>query len=282
MVSSTVAMRMKSRDMIRCVFASLNFMTAIIGAGMLLAPPPHRTHCVRIIQGPVFIIGIVILCISVAGIMGTWKRLTWLLGVYLAVMVFMLLSLLCFAVFVLVSNSEGGGEAVPGKAFKEYHLGSFSNFQRSELNKGSNWQRIKTCLLNKQICATLRQTYPTLADFDNANLTPTQSGCCKPPTACGFTFVNATNWILPKTESADPDCMAWNNNSTQLCFNCNSCQAGVIQRMKDYWHTILIVHLVLLGFLIFVCSSGYVVYRATARAAAAAAACSTSDLELET
>jgi hypothetical protein len=33
-----------------------------------------------------------------------------------------------------------------------------------------------------------------------------QSGCCKPPTSCGFTYINGTDWTKTPTNSMDLDC----------------------------------------------------------------------------
>ena len=49
-----------------------------------------------------------------------------------------------------------------------------------------------------------------------------QSGCCKPPSACNFTYVNATQLVQTKNPSADSDCAAWSNDSSDLYFGCNS------------------------------------------------------------
>jgi len=76
-----------------------------------------------------------------------------------------------------------------------------------------------------------------------------QSGCCKPPTKCGYTFVNPTYWISPINTSEDMDCMKWSNDQTQLCYNCDSCKAGLLATLRIEWrkaNVILIVTLVAL------------------------------------
>lgn len=76
-----------------------------------------------------------------------------------------------------------------------------------------------------------------------------QSGCCKPPTQCGYTFVNPTYWISPISTGADMDCMQWSNDQTQLCYNCDSCKAGVLATLRKEWrraNVILIITLVAL------------------------------------
>ncbi len=82
-----------------------------------------------------------------------------------------------------------------------------------------------------------------------------QSGCCKPPSSCGFTFITATKWQMTSSSStADPDCAVWSN--TDLCFNCTSCKAGVLQDMKQDWRKVAIVNIVMLVFLIIAYSVG--------------------------
>ena len=34
-----------------------------------------------------------------------------------------------------------------------------------------------------------------------------QSRCCKPPSTCNFTYVNAIQWVQTKNPSADLDCV---------------------------------------------------------------------------
>ncbi|KAH1161173.1 hypothetical protein GYH30_000176 [Glycine max] len=75
------------------------------------------------------------------------------------------------------------------------------------------------------------------------------SGCCKPPTQCAYTFVNPTYWISPINTAADMDCLQWSNDQTQLCYNCDSCKAGLLANLRKEWrraNVILIITVIVL------------------------------------
>ncbi|KAL3825227.1 hypothetical protein ACJIZ3_021256 [Penstemon smallii] len=61
------------------------------------------------------------------------------------------------------------------------------------------------------------------------------SGCCKPPMACGFNYSNPTTWIAPSNITASVDCTIWNNDPTLLCYNCDSCKAGLLGSLRYEW-----------------------------------------------
>ena len=86
-------------------------------------------------------------------------------------------------------------------------------------------------------------------DFCFWNYFMLQSGCCKPPTVCGYNYVNPTLWLNPVNPAADPDCYLWNNDQSQLCYNCNACKAGLLGNLRREWrktNVILIVAVVVL------------------------------------
>ncbi|PON50444.1 Tetraspanin [Parasponia andersonii] len=86
------------------------------------------------------------------------------------------------------------------------------------------------------------------------------SGCCKPPTACGFNYVNPTLWINPVNQMADPDCYLWSNDQSQLCYNCNSCKAGLLGNLRTEWrraNVILIVAVVVLIWVYLIACSAF-------------------------
>lgn len=64
-----------------------------------------------------------------------------------------------------------------------------------------------------------------------------QSGCCKPPSVCGFSYVSPTVWSAPAARpAADADCGLWSNDPGQLCYGCESCKAGLLEALRDQWH----------------------------------------------
>ncbi|CAK9271629.1 unnamed protein product [Sphagnum jensenii] len=250
----------------------LNFVTfvlsiPIIGAGIWLAKQ-HNTVCVRFLQWPVIIIGVFILLVSLAGVLGAWCRVSCLLWLYLFVMFVLILLLFVFTIFAFAVTNAGAGQALSGKGYKEYHLGDYSTWLQRRVNNPSNWNTIQSCLSDAKVCNGLDNQYPTLAQFNAASLTPIESGCCKPPSSCDFAFVNATHWnesgiTLPA--SADPDCKVWSNTATDLCFNCTSCKAGVLQEIKQDWRKVAIVNIVMLVFLIIAYSVGCCAFRSNRR-----------------
>jgi hypothetical protein len=85
-----------------------------------------------------------------------------------------------------------------------------------------------------------------------------QSGCCKPPTACNFTYQNETYWIKPPTPSnySDPDCNSWSNDQSELCYGCQSCKAGVLGNLRSSWKKIAFVNAAFVALLLVVYSLG--------------------------
>lgn len=87
-----------------------------------------------------------------------------------------------------------------------------------------------------------------------------QSGCCKPPSVCGHVYVSPTVWTSPARPAADPDCGLWSNDPAQLCYECESCRAGLLAALRSQWHRAniaLVVATVALVFLYLVGCSAY-------------------------
>uniref|UniRef100_A0A7C9AH58 Uncharacterized protein n=1 Tax=Opuntia streptacantha TaxID=393608 RepID=A0A7C9AH58_OPUST len=79
-----------------------------------------------------------------------------------------------------------------------------------------------------------------------------QSGCCKPPQSCNWSYKSLTGWIKNSIANvSNPDCNEWNNDPESLCYGCQSCKAAVVQDVKDDWsslasgYTFLIIILML-------------------------------------
>ncbi|KAJ7522884.1 hypothetical protein O6H91_18G030200 [Diphasiastrum complanatum] len=221
-------------------FATIVLSLPVIGGGIWLASK-HDTDCVRFLQWPIIIIGTVLLVVSAAGFVGACVGISCLLWIYLFVMFLLISLLLCFTVFVFVVTHAGAGHGLAGKGFKEYTLGDYSTWLQNKVDNAENWNRIKSCLSDAQVCKALNAEYPTTDAFSNSQLSSLESGCCKPPSACGYTFENATLWVNPTNVTADPDCLLWSNDN--LCFDCDSCRAGLLQNIKQDWHKVSTGHL---------------------------------------
>ena len=59
----------------------------------------------------------------------------------------------------------------------------------------------------------------------------------------------------------DEDCYRWNNAANILCYQCNSCKAGVMEQIRQDWHKISILNVIVLVALICICSCGCCAFR---------------------
>lgn len=237
----------------------------IIAVGVWLSKT-HDTVCVRFLQYPVIALGVFILLVSLAGMIGAWCDKRFLMLLYLFVMFVLIVLLFCFTIFAFVVTNSGAGNAVSGKGYKDYRLGDYSTWLQRRVENPSYWNKIKSCIADSKVCNDLGPKYPTQEQFNKASLTPLESGCCKPPTECGFTFVNATYWTgTPPAGVTNKDCGVWNNDPKLLCTDCDSCRGGVLQNVKSNWRKVAVANIILLVFLIIVYSCGCCAYRNSKR-----------------
>lgn len=157
--------------------AALNIVTfflsiPILGAGIWLASH-HHTDCMRFLQGPVITIGLLMLLISIAGFVGAYLRITWLLWVYLLVMFLLIVLLFCFTVFSFAVTNKGAGEALSGKGYEDYRLGDYSTWLQRRVKSAHNWSRIKSCISDARVCDSLK-VYKLAEDFYKAELSSVQ------------------------------------------------------------------------------------------------------------
>ncbi|KAK1304247.1 Protein TORNADO 2 [Acorus calamus] len=247
------------------VIGAINFVAAVlsvpvIAIGIWLSTQPENS-CVGLLQWPVIILGLLILAVGLAGFVGGFWRVPCLLLFYLVAMLVLILLLMGLVLFVYVVTLRGHGRPVPGRAYLEYRLEDYSGWLRRRVQRTHKWERIERCLSSTSTCAELNQTYRLAQDFFNARISPLQSGCCKPPTRCGYTFVNPTYWISPIDIGADMDCVRWSNEQTQLCYFCSACKAGLLENLKRDWRRADVVLVVALVALISVYLMGCCAFR---------------------
>ncbi|XP_021905616.1 tetraspanin-11-like [Carica papaya] len=218
------------------------------------------TQCQRIIQNPLSITSAVLVVVAVLGLIGACCKNNFVMVIYLAVLFLVILALIAFTVFVFLVTNDSAGKVVSDKGFKEYRTWDFSTWLRRHFVQGKNWEAIRTCLVDAKVCRSLsNDASHTMAEFYKKNLSPIQSGCCKPPKDCGFEFKNATWWVAPKTGVAagnDGDCKTWSNIQTELCYQCNTCKEGVLFNIRKEWRHIAIFNVCLLVVIILVYTFG--------------------------
>ncbi|KAF8400445.1 hypothetical protein HHK36_013743 [Tetracentron sinense] len=234
----------------------------ILGGGIWLS---HRasTDCEKFLEKPIIALGVFLLVVSLAGLIGACCRVSWLLWAYLLVMFLLIVLLFCFTIFAFVVTNKGAGEVASGRGYKEYRLGDYSNWLQNRVNSNKNWNKIRSCLQDGKVCKSLADDANNgFEDFYKKHLSPIQSGCCKPPSDCGFTYMSATVWTKPaNVTSTNPDCTTWDNDAKALCFDCKSCKAGVLDNLKRDWKKVAVVNIIFLIFLVVVYSIGCCAFR---------------------
>ncbi|KAL5716928.1 Tetraspanin-4 [Ranunculus cassubicifolius] len=244
----------------------INFLTfllsiPILGGGIWLSSKANTTDCIKFLQWPLIIIGISIMVISLAGFAGACYRNTVLLWIYLFAMFFVIAALIGFIIFAYVVTSKGSGRPVLNRAYKDYYLVDYTGWLQRKVADGSYWAKIGSCVRDSKVCKKIGSAQS--ADiFYLRHLNPIQSGCCKPPTECGYVYVNETLWDSGGgMMGTSNDCTRWSNEQSQLCYNCDSCRAGVLASLKRSWRKVSVINIVVLILLVIVYVIGCAAFR---------------------
>ncbi|KAJ1287308.1 hypothetical protein BS78_03G421100 [Paspalum vaginatum] len=228
----------------------------IIGAGLWLAHCSAAT-CESALQAPLLAIGFIVLLISLAGFIGACYHVTWALWLYLLGMLLLVVALLGITVFGMAVTAGGGGRQVPGRPYQEFRITDYSAWLQKHVQADRYWRPALACVVGSRACPKIANWTPL--DYLQHSLTPIQSGCCKPPTSCTY---NQGMPIAPQ----DEDCYRWNNAPNILCYQCNSCKAGVLEQVRRDWHNITVLNVIVLVILIGIYSCGCCAFRNARRA----------------
>lgn len=185
-----------SNNVIGCInFVAMLLSIPVIGAGIWLAMETDNS-CVKILQWPVIILGVLILVVALAGFIGGFWRIPTLLIFYLIAMLILIVLLACLVVFIYMVTIRGSGHMEPSRAYLEYHLDDYSGWLRRRVQSSYKWDRIRSCLSSTTMCAQLNQSYRMAQDFFNAPLSPLQvSFSCMNSCFCDFsTHIKGSTW----------------------------------------------------------------------------------------
>ncbi|PAN26287.1 hypothetical protein PAHAL_5G000300 [Panicum hallii] len=229
----------------------------IIGAGLWLAHGSAAT-CESALQAPLLAIGFIVLLVSLAGFIGACYHVTWALWLYLLAMLLLVVALLGITVFGMAVTAGGGGRQVPGRPYQEFRIRDYSAWLQKRAQVDRYWRPALACVVGSGACPRIAAWTPM--DYLQHSLTPIQSGCCKPPTSCTY------NQAGVPVEAQDEDCYRWNNAPGILCYQCDSCKAGVLEQVRRDWHNITILNVMVLVALIAIYSCGCCAFRNARRA----------------
>ncbi|CAN1326958.1 TET3 [Linum perenne] len=234
----------------------LNFLTfllsiPIIGGGIWLSTKANSTDCLRFLQWPIIVIGVCIMVVSLAGFAGACYRNTMLMWIYLFVMFFVLAALIGFIIFAYSVTDKGAGRPLLNRAYSDYYLQDYSGWLAERVASNSYWMKIASCVRDSKVCPKMGVT--CVSNFILLGLLLVQSGCCKPPTECGF---SSSGGMVYNT-----DCNMWSNDQGQLCYTCNSCKAGVLASIKKSWRKVSVINIIVLIILVIVYVIGCAAFR---------------------
>ncbi|KAG9453273.1 hypothetical protein H6P81_006177 [Aristolochia fimbriata] len=238
----------------------VNFMTfllsiPILAGGIWLSSKATQTDCLRFLQWPIIIIGAAIMVLSLMGFAGSCYRISWMLWLYLFFMFFVIATLVGLIIFAYAVTSKGSGRPLLNRGYEDYYLTDYSGWLKDRVSETKYWTKISSCIHDSRTCAKMGRTVGGVQEtpdmFYLRRLSPIESGCCKPLTACGFTYVNETVWNPnPGLLLGDPDCSRWSNDQDQLCYSCDSCKAGVLASLKKSWRKVSVINIVVLIILV--------------------------------
>ncbi|CAN6177752.1 unnamed protein product [Urochloa humidicola] len=222
--------------------------------------------CSRLIfRWPVAILGALLFLASLAGFLGAYRNRRGLLACYLFAMAGLVTLLLALIVFAFAVVHADGAYPVLGRAYDDYRLEGYSPWLRRYVaGDPERWEGIRACVVGSGTCRKLAMdsSFIVPEQFYMTRLSPIQSGCCKPPTVCGFAYAGPTTWPAPAANpAADADCAAWSNDPAQLCYGCDSCKAGVLGALREQWRKANVALLVAAVALIFVYVIGCCAFR---------------------
>ncbi|KAK1322580.1 Tetraspanin-6 [Acorus calamus] len=120
----------------------------IIGGGLWVAK--SNAKCKGFLQMPLLFDRFVVLLVSIMGSVGACFNIAWALYIYLVVVIFLIVPILCLTIFGFIMTSKGGGVEVPSQLYREYRLEDYSPWLRNRVKGVDEWRSITACLLGSK------------------------------------------------------------------------------------------------------------------------------------
>ncbi|KAI4368790.1 hypothetical protein MLD38_017304 [Melastoma candidum] len=130
----------------------------------------------------------------------------------------------------------------PHEPFLPRLPGGLLRVARGEVASDSYWGKIASCVRDSK---------------------PYSVRLLQAPHGCGYVYGNETYWtsLAGGTTSANPDCMRWSDDQSQLCYSCNSCKAGVLASIKQSWRKASVINIIILVLLVITYVVGCAAFR---------------------
>ena len=138
-----------------CFTNSLTFLTSlpILFLALIINSDGH-SKCSSYIQGPITVIGILLLVVSLMGMIGSCCRVTFMLWLYEWVLFLCIIFLLCFTMLASMGVHKSSYKGEPAETI---HLRQFSDWLQLNVVDKEDWNAIRSCLSETLFCEGQKQ-----------------------------------------------------------------------------------------------------------------------------
>ncbi|CAI0380662.1 unnamed protein product [Linum tenue] len=223
---------------------------ALFATGIYLSVVEAGTApCQTFLRNSLLVVGALLILVSLLGLVGSSGRNNLFMWLYALHMLLLVAGVVGFTIFMLVVTSQ--------RHHGHRGLGDFSPWLRHHFAKGKNWDLLRSCLAQAQVCSVVKGVGRKL---HNSAL---MVGCCKPPPGCGAeNSLNATLAVLlaDQTTAAaaagnkNGDCGKWSGDPKTMCYNCDTCKAGFLGNIRKQWRAVAVALACFLAFIVLLLS----------------------------
>lgn len=138
------------------VLNTLTFLISVsaIGFSLWFHVKPE-SPCQRVLKAPLLAIGVSLLVVSVAGLVGSCCRIWLVMWLYLFVLFLLIVGLIAFTVFTIIVTNRGVGTALSRRGVGDHRIGDYSGWLHKYVVNADNWDEIKSCLVDVNLCGKI-------------------------------------------------------------------------------------------------------------------------------